>query len=376
MAAESADQRLRALAGRHLDAAEAAEAGATQARRAEAGRHRLLLPRRQSVGEAHQDVVGGAAVARGAAQRHHADRQSRRRFSRPRVRLAARQGGGGAVAGLGCRGPRRRGARAPRRPAALRDARQRRQGGDRTHPEATDGEGGRKPERPAARCRSAGSAGGGWTRAGAADGAGAGTAARRVGLGGYVGIERQVRVRRLWRTGSRRGRRSHCSGLRACSLRGSIAAMSFAAGPLLAGFPWLAAAAQQAASDRRAPCCAPRCRWPRPSPRRGPSSTSRGAAARRGPGLEVPWRRAVAGGLLAAIFYLGVFFAFSTLGQQVDLDLSAVRPGRSSAFTRCSSPASSPGGSSPSPAPARPAERGGDHPRRSDRGPLAAAGAP
>ena len=44
------------------------------------------------------------------------------------------------------------------------------------------------------------------------------------------------------------------------------------------------------------------------------------------PTAAAPWRRAAALGLLAALFYLGVFFAFSTLGQQADLDLSTVRP--------------------------------------------------
>ena len=44
------------------------------------------------------------------------------------------------------------------------------------------------------------------------------------------------------------------------------------------------------------------------------------------PTAAAPWRRAAALGLLATLFYLGVFFAFSTLGQQADLDLSTVRP--------------------------------------------------
>jgi membrane protease YdiL (CAAX protease family) len=52
-------------------------------------------------------------------------------------------------------------------------------------------------------------------------------------------------------------------------------------------------------------------------------------AARRGalpPGFTVPWRRAAALALLAALFWVGVFFALGIAGGELERDLSAVRP--------------------------------------------------
>ena len=102
--------------------------------------------------------------------------------------------------------------------------------------------------------------------------------------------------------------------------------MPFAAFPLAAAVPPLAAAAQLGG----APTLESVLRTTLPVAAAIAAAWTVVRVARRrgetGPGLEVSWRRAVAGGLLAAIFYLGVFFAFSTLGQEVDLDLSAVRP--------------------------------------------------
>jgi hypothetical protein len=51
-------------------------------------------------------------------------------------------------------------------------------------------------------------------------------------------------------------------------------------------------------------------------------------AARRGalaPGFAAPWRRAAALALLAALFYVGVFFALGIAGGELERDLSAVR---------------------------------------------------
>lgn len=48
------------------------------------------------------------------------------------------------------------------------------------------------------------------------------------------------------------------------------------------------------------------------------------------PGFRTPWRRGLAAGVLAAVFYLGVFAALATVGREVELavelDASAFRP--------------------------------------------------